>query len=121
MTSKIKISVFNSSSDEYETYKSEIAFWQVIGKVDKKEQALMLVYNLDRDDPSGIREKVLSEVPMRDLNCDDGMKNYLDFIDKHFKKDESVATYEAYLNFEKCRREDNETIGAFCMRFEVAQ
>ena len=39
-------------------------------------------------------------------------------MDKHFKKDESVATYEAYLNFEKCKRETSESIRAFCMRLD---
>ena len=118
MTTKVRIPTFNSETDEYETYKSEIDFWKVIGKVDKKEQALMLVYELKKDDPSGIRDKVLNEIEIKDLNCDTGVDTFIVFMDKHFKKDESVATYEAYLNFEKCKREGNENISAFCMRFD---
>ena len=77
----------------------------------------MLVYELRKDDPSGIRDKVLNELELSRLNCDEGVTNYLNFMDKHFK-DDSVATYEAYLNFEKCKRETSESIGAFCMRFD---
>ena len=53
-----------------------------------------------------------------DLNMDEGMKTYMDFMNKHFKKDESVATYEAYLNFEKCKKKENEDIKTFVMRFD---
>lgn len=118
MTTRIRVPTFNSETDDYETYKNEIEFWKVIGKVDKKEQALLLVYELKKDDPSGIREKVLSEVEIATLNADNGLAKYLEFMDKHFKKDESVSTYSAYLNFEKCIREEKEPIAAFCMRFD---
>ena len=118
MTTKIKIPTFCPTTDDYDTYRNEIEIWKIIGKVDKKEQAIMLVYELKKDDPSGIREKVLNEVPITDLNSDGGLKVFTDFMDKHFKKDESVATYEAYLNFEKCKKEESEDIGAFVMKFD---
>ena len=38
-------------------------------------------------------------------------------MNKHFKKDDSVATYEAYLNFEKCIKSD-EDINSFILRFD---
>ena len=118
MTTKIRVPTFNSETDDYETYKSEIEFWKVIGKVTEKEQALLLVYELKKDDPSGIREKVLNEMEIKTLNAENGLEKYLEFMDKHFKKDESVSTYSAYLNFEKCVREEKESIAAFCMRFD---
>ena len=118
MTTKIRVPTFNSETDDYETYKNEIEFWKVIGKVDKKEQALLLVYELKKDDPSGIRGKVLSEMEISTLNADTGLAEYIKFMDKHFKKDESVSTYSAYLNFEKCIRDEKESIAAFCMRFD---
>ena len=67
MTTRIRVPTFNSETDDYEKYKNEIEVWKVIGKVDKKEQALLLVYELKKDDPSGIREKVLSEVEIATL------------------------------------------------------
>ena len=87
MTTKIKIPTFCSTTDDYDTYRNEIEIWKIIGKVDKKEQAIMLVYELKKDDPSGIREKVLNEVPITDLNSDGGLKVFTDFMDTHFKKD----------------------------------
>ena len=103
-TTRIKIPTFNSGTDDYDTYVNEVELWKIIGKADKKEQAIMLVYELKKEDPSGIRDKILNEIPITDLKKDDGMKTYMDFMNKHFKKDESVATYEAYLNFEKCKK-----------------
>ena len=96
-TTRIKVPTFNSDTDEYETYLHEVNMWKIIGKVDKKEQAMMLVYELNKGDSSGIRDKVMNELSIEDLNKDDGVDKYIKYIDKHFKKDDSVATYEAYL------------------------
>ena len=79
---------------------------------------MLLVYELKKEDPSGIRDKILYEITIADLNKDEGMKTYMDFMNKHFKKDQSVATYEAYLNFEKCKKNENEDIKTFVMRFD---
>ena len=79
MTTKIKIPTFCSTTDDYDTYRNEIEIWKIIGKVDKKEQAITLVYKLKKDDPSGIREKVLNEVPITDLNSDGRTENFYRF------------------------------------------
>ena len=43
------------------TYVNEVEIWKIISKVDKKEQAMVLVYELKKEDPSGIRDKILNE------------------------------------------------------------
>ena len=101
-STRVKVPTFNSDTDEYETYMHEVDMWKIIGKVDKKEQAMMLVYELKKDDSSGIRDKIMNELSIEKLNADNGLDEYVKYMDKHFKKDDSVATYEAYLNFERC-------------------
>ena len=94
-TVRIKIPTFNSATDEYDTYMHEVDMWKIIGKIDKKEQAMMLVYELNKDDSSGIRDKIMNELSLDELNKDDGLDKYVKYMDDHFKKDDSVATYEA--------------------------
>ena len=96
----------------------EVDMWKIIGKVDKKEQAMMLVYELKKDDSSGIRDKIMNELSIEKLNADNGLDEYVKYMDKHFKKDDSVATYEAYLNFERCKKKDEEEIKSYILRFD---
>ena len=117
-TVKIKIPTFNSDTDEYDTYMHEVDMWKIIGRIDKKEQAMMLVYELNKDDSSGIRDKIMNELTIEELNADGGMDKYIKYMDSHFKKDDSVATYEAYLNFEQCRKKDEEEIKTYILRFD---
>ena len=115
---RIKIPTFNPDKDDYDTYIHEVNLWKIIGKVDAKEQAMLLVYELSKDDSTGIRDKILNEIPIEDLNKEDGMKKYMDYMNKHFKKDDSVAIYEAYLNFEKCKKKRDEEISVFVLRYD---
>ena len=78
----------------------------------------MLVYSLSKEDGSGIRDKIMNEMSIDDLNKDEGLDLYIKYMDKHFKKDDSVATYEAYLNFERCRKLDDEEIKSYILRFD---
>ena len=117
-TTRVKVPTFNSDNDDYDTYMHEVDMWKIIGKVYKKEQAMMLVYELSKTDSSGIRDKILNEISIADLNKDDGLDTYIKYMDKHFKKDESVATYEAYLNFERCKKKVDEEIKAYILRFD---
>ena len=117
-TVRIKIPTFNSDTDEYDTYMHEVDMWKIIGKIDKKEQAMMLVYELNKDDSSGIRDKIMNELSLDELNKDDGLDKYVKYMDDHFKKDDSVATYEAYLNFEQCKKKDDEEIKTYILRYD---
>ena len=117
-STRVKVPTFNSDTDEYDTYINEVNMWQIIGKVDKKEQAMMLIYSLSKEDSSGIRDKIMNELSLTDLNKEEGMDKYINYMNEHFKKDDSVATYEAYLNFERCRKSGDEEIKSYIMRFD---
>ena len=67
-TTRIKVPTFNPDTDEYETYKHEVDMWKIIGKVKKEEQAMMLVYELPKGDSSGIRDKIMNEMTITELN-----------------------------------------------------
>ena len=74
-TVKVKVPIFDSVNKPYDRYLQEIELWKIVCKVDKKEQAVLLAYELPENDPSGIRDKILNELPTSELNCDDGLKN----------------------------------------------
>ena len=43
---KIKVPKFDSVNKPYVRYIQETEFWKVVSKIDKKEQAVMLAYEL---------------------------------------------------------------------------
>ena len=51
-TTRVKVPSFNSETDDYETYVNEVEIWKVISKVEEEIQAMMLVYELKKEDPS---------------------------------------------------------------------
>ena len=117
-TIKVKVPIFDSVNKPYDRYLQEIELWKIVCKVDKKEQAVLLAYELPENDPSGIRDKVLNELPTSDLNCDDGLKKYIAYMDKIFKKDEQTQAYECYVQFDTYRRSPNQKITDFLMEFD---
>ena len=72
MTTKVKVPLFDSVNKNYERYCQEIDYWCIVGNVDKKQQAVLLAYDLPENDPSGVRDKVFNELSLTDLNADDG-------------------------------------------------
>ena len=117
-TVKVKTPVFDSVNKTYDRYLHEIKMWQIVCKIDKKEQAVYLAYELPENDPSGIRDKLFSELDPEKLNCDDGMKTYIDYLDKLFKKDEQTEAYEAYVKFDSYRRSTSQKLTDFLMEFD---
>ena len=52
------------------------------------------------------------------LHCDDGVKNLLDNMDKHFKKEMLDEAYDSYLEFSNYRRNDCVQVNEFLLEFE---
>ncbi len=115
---KVKTPVFDSVNKPYDRYVQEIAYWKIVSKIDKKEQAVMLAYELPDSDPSGIRDKMLNELPLDKLNCEDGVANYIAYMDKIFKKDEQTQSYEFYVEFDTYKRRSDQKVTDFLMEFD---
>ena len=103
-TTKIKVPEFDSVNKTYEMYVKEVKFWLKLTKVAKEEQAVLLAYNLPDNDPSGIKEKLFLELDLDTLSTDDGVKEYLEYMDAIFLKDDLTKTYEDYVEFDSYKR-----------------
>ena len=117
-TTKIKVPEFDSVNKTYEMYVKEVKFWLKLTKVAKEEQAVLLAYNLPDNDPSGIKEKLFLELDLDTLSTDDGVKEYLEYMDAIFLKDDLTKTYEDYVEFDSYKRPVDVKIVAFINEFE---
>ena len=64
-----------------------------------------------------IREKVFEEIGDK-LNHDEGMKNLIEFLDKHLGKDELSEAYDKYVQFERYVRKEDESMESFISTFD---
>ena len=119
MTSKYEppIPKFDSVKKPYKRYREEIEYWNLISKIEKKEKGLHLAYVLPDDDPSDIKDKLFVELGREKLNCDDGVKNFTEYMDKLFKTDDLTEHYEEYVKFD-CFKRTNESLSDFINEFE---
>ena len=118
MATKVKVPQFDSVNKTYSRYVQEIEFWKVVSKVDKKEQGVILAYELPESDPSGMRDKLFHELPLDQLNCDDGVDNFISYMDNIFKKDDQTQAYEDCVQFDSYRRGKGVKIQDFFMEFD---
>ena len=103
---------------EYDHYVEEVKLWQVVTEVDKGKQAVWLALALPDDHPDGLKVKVMGEeLGAAKLSGNDGVKNYLAFLDKIYKKDNFVEMYEAYRKVEHFKREKQVSIEKYIMEF----
>lgn len=105
---------FNSEVDDYTKWKRRFSIWQSITDVAKGKQGGLLVLRLDDDTQDSILELISEE----DIKQDDGATKIIGHLDGMFKKDESIAAYEIYEEFETYRRPVNLSIAKFCGEFQ---
>ena len=117
-TTNVKVPVFDSVKKPYEYYVKEIDFWVAACKVPKRQQGVLLAYELPQDDPSGIREKLFSEIDLASLNADDGVQVFKDYMDGMFKKDELMTAYETHAEFHAFERKKDQKLQDFLIEFD---
>ena len=98
---------------DYETWRREIEFWQLVADLDKKKQALPIALSL----PGKYRD-VATSILVGDLNADDGVTILLAKLDKHFQKNAIDSAYEAYRDFDKLPRQPDQSLTDFIQCFE---
>ena len=107
--------VFGSDKN-YERWKQEIAAWEIVCKIDKKERALNVV--LSFPEGSEVRDKVFSTIEITNLNTDDGMTRLIDQLDKWYKKDQLTGAYEAWTKFDCFRKDGNNSMEKYIEDFD---
>ena len=100
-------------STSYESWLKEVEIWKCFTDVEKRKQAPAIFLTLE----GKAREAVL-ELPVEKLNCDDGVKNLINQLNKLYLKDKTQLAYEAYDSFEKFRRPENMKMSDYVNEFE---
>ena len=116
-TSKLDLPKF-SSSKPYERYKVELEAWSLTTAVAAEKQGLTVALSLPEDDVSNICDKVFTEIDIKELNKADGLKNLLLYFDKQFGRDDMSVAYEKYMEFERYKRRDDQTVNEYILEFE---
>ena len=74
MSSKYIPPKFIDDASEYAEYKKKLQRWSRITKVDRKQQAEVVLYHLEGH-PSGIQEKIDTALGDDVVDKDDGLEN----------------------------------------------
>ena len=69
----------------YNTWKKELEIWRAFTSIDKKKQAPAIFLTL-----SGQAREAVSELPIKQLTDDNGVKNLLTALDALYLKDETL-------------------------------
>ena len=80
MTTNIKPPSFVSDTKTYAEYKEDLKRWSRLTTLEKKHQADMVVYYLDGH-PSGVKEKVVTQISDKIIDKDDGIDQLIKFFD----------------------------------------
>ncbi len=73
--------------------KSEVDMWLIITELAKEKQALALTLSLN-----GRKREVAREVPLAELNSNDGVTKLKDKLKSSFATNEVDLSYEAFVN-----------------------
>ena len=108
---------FMSERKSYAEYKSDLKMWSRITSVPKKNQAEVVVYNLDGH-PSRIKEKIILNIGDQIKDSDDGIAKLIEYLDKIYKVDDMADAWAKYKNFQRISRTDMVPINDFIAEFE---
>ena len=108
---------FMSERKSYAEYKSDLRMWSRITSVPKKNQAEVVVYNLDGH-PSRIKEKIVLNIGDQIKDSDDGNAKLIEYLDKIYKVDDMADAWAKYKNFQRISRTDMVAINDFIAEFE---
>ena len=109
---------FESTTKPYERYIEELKAWCMVTDLEKKKQGIAIALSLPENDPSGVRDKVFSEVTLDKLHKTDGVETLMTYLDSLFKKDELSEVYERYINFDRYQRDPEQEREEFVLEFE---
>ena len=108
---------FISETKSFATYKRDLTRWAKLTDLEDDQKADMVLHCLDGH-PSGIKDKIDTQMTEAELSCDDGIKNLLEFLEGVYEVDEWSDSYEKYSRFEKCTRTKGQTVQEFLSVWE---
>ena len=102
----------------YSRWLEEVKAWEKLTGLDAKTRGIAIALSLPEEGQNSIRDKVFSELSIDELNEDDGVKKFTDFMDKIFKKDELSEAYEVYTEFDRFKRSMVKTMEEYVNEYE---
>ena len=119
MTTKLEPPAFISEAKSFETYKRDLERWSKLTSVKPELQAFMVVHHLDGN-VSGVKDKIDNGLTDEKLNCTDGIKNLLNFLEAIYKKDTMSDAFDKYKDFTQIRRKGDAGIQAFIAEWSMS-
>jgi hypothetical protein len=112
MATNIKPPSFVSDTKSYAEYKEDLKRWSRLTSIEKKHQADMVVYCLEGD-PSGVKEKIVTQISDKIIEKDNGIDELITFLDGIYAKDDMADAWDRFKEFSSCTRKDNQSISDF--------
>ena len=117
MTSNIKPPSFVSATKSYAEYKEDLKRWARLTTLEKKYQADMVVYYLDGH-PSGVKEKIVTQISDKSIDKEDGVDELIKFFDEIYGKDEMADAWDRFKDFTSCVRKEDQSIADFIAEWD---
>ena len=113
---------FVSELKSYSEYKADLQRWSrlVTTSLDKKLQAEMVIYHLDGH-PSGIKDKIVTQIPEDQLQSEDGIKYLIAFLDTIYSIDDIADVWDKYKTFSNHHRRSEQEISDFLQKVVKCQ
>ena len=116
-SANIEPPAFVSERKTYAEYNEDLRRWARLTLLDKKIQADMVVYRLDGH-PSGVKEKIVTQVGSEIEGKEDGVEKLIEFLDTIYSKDDMADAWDRFKEFSACMRKDNQSITEFISHWE---
>ena len=107
---------FIVGASAYTEYKKRLRRWSRITKVDKKQQAVVVMYHLEKH-PSGIQEKIDTAIGDQIIDKD-GLDQLIAYLDKIYGEDEMADAWNKYKDFVRLQKSKEQSITEFIAAFE---
>ena len=104
---------FNRSCDDFQKWKRKFGVWRTVTEKPASKQGGLLILSLD-DVTQG---EVLDLIDISEIKKKKGVNKVLNILDEKFQKEASITAYEAYQEFESCRRSAGLSISDHCDAF----
>ena len=115
------ISLKTNKQVPFEDYRLELEDWTLSIDVEKKKQAVIAARSLPEFlDGVKLRNKVMKDVTLAELNKDTGMNKLLEWLDNRFKKDENTEGFKYFKEWMLLERDPSKhkTIEEFIDRYD---
>ena len=116
-----RVPTLQFSAENFRTYMEEVALWRVLGKVVEEKQGIMLWLALTKDNPSEIKELIMTKVGSKELKKKTGVDKFVQVMIETFKPTNESRELEIYTEYyAKMKRKEEEKVSNFVRRINKA-